>query len=313
MTPEPRALNQRYTRSEVERMTGVSRSRLDYWARLNLVRPRARWGERFYNFGDLVALETLKQLAARRVPARRLHRALVALENQRRGTRPPLCQLRIAANGREVVVIGPPPECRPIEPLTGQFVLHFEAASPAEKVRTLASRSAEEWFEIGLACDSSPETLEQAAEAYHRALELSPNWIEAYINLGTALYQLERMQEAKRIFTAAAAIEPDHPLAHFNLGCVLAQLGDLDAAIEHLRRAIELTPNMADAHFNLALAYEKLGQKELARKHLSLYLHYEPSGPWAEFARSQVRPSRVHRRGKLMPFRTNSQGAEKGM
>ncbi len=37
---------------------GVSRRELEYWTRLRLLLPRARWGERFYNFSDLVALET---------------------------------------------------------------------------------------------------------------------------------------------------------------------------------------------------------------------------------------------------------------
>src|SRR5579862_7138595 len=38
-----RDLDQRFTRSEVERMTGATRRQLDYWARLGLVHPRARW------------------------------------------------------------------------------------------------------------------------------------------------------------------------------------------------------------------------------------------------------------------------------
>ena len=44
---------------------GVTRRELEYWTRLRLVLPRARWGERFFDFSDLVALETIKRLAAR--------------------------------------------------------------------------------------------------------------------------------------------------------------------------------------------------------------------------------------------------------
>ena len=84
------------------------------------------------------------------------------------------------------------------------------------------------------------------------------------------------------------------------------QLGDSHGAIEHLRRAVELAPHLADAHLNLALVYDQRGEKDLARKHLSLYLHYEPRGPWAEFARSRLPPSHPPRRsGKLTPFRRN--------
>ena len=45
-------------------MTGATRRQLDYWSRLGLVHPRSRWGERFFNFSDLVAVETLRRLAA---------------------------------------------------------------------------------------------------------------------------------------------------------------------------------------------------------------------------------------------------------
>ena len=37
-------MDHRYTRSEVQRMIGISRRELDYWTRLRLVLPRARWG-----------------------------------------------------------------------------------------------------------------------------------------------------------------------------------------------------------------------------------------------------------------------------
>jgi len=297
-------VQQRYTESEVARMLGVTRRQLEYWARLRLVRPRARWGERFYSFADLVALETVKQLTTNRVPARRLRRAIMALQTQLGRARAPLSELHIATNGREVVVTSPAPHSRPIEPLTGQFVLQFETEALANKVRTMASRTAEEWFEIGLASDSTPETLEKAAEAYERALELAPAWIEASINLGTVLYQLQKMEDAKSVLTKAAALEPDNPLVHYNLGCVLDQLDESDSAIRHLCRAVELAPHLVDAHLNLAMAYEQRGQKEQARKHLSLYLHYEPRGAWAEFARSRIHSSRsAQRSSKLTPFR----------
>jgi tetratricopeptide (TPR) repeat protein len=300
-------LDYRYTRSEVERMIGVSRRELDYWTRLRLVLPRARWGERFFSFSDLVALETIKRLAAHRVPARKIRRAITALETELGGSCTPLSTLRISTNGKQVVVHSPLASARPYEPLTGQFVLNFETSELARKVRALASRSAEEWFELGMACDSSAESLEQAAEAYRKAVDASPGWVEAHINLGTALYQLNRLEEALGEFATAAEYEPMNALAEFNLGCVLEQLGDADEAIKHLHRAIDLSPTLADAHLNLALAYEKRGHMQLSIRHLSLYLRYEPKGQWAEFARSRLERYRAPRpsspSGKLTPFR----------
>src|SRR5271157_1683195 len=106
-------------------MIGVSRSELDYLTRLRLVFPRARWGERFFSFSDLVALETIKRLTAHRVPAGRIRRAITALETELGDARTPLSMLRISTNGKQVVIHSPMAGARPFEPLTGQFVLHF--------------------------------------------------------------------------------------------------------------------------------------------------------------------------------------------
>jgi tetratricopeptide (TPR) repeat protein len=298
----------RYTRNEVERMMGVTRRELDYWTRLRLVLPRARWGERFFNFSDLVALETIKRLAARKVPARRIRRAVTILQTELGSAETPLSKLRISTNGKQVVVYPPVETARPFEPLTGQFVLNFETAELAKKIHAMASRSAEEWFEFGMMCDSNTESLDQAAEAYRKAVEAAPEWVEARINLGTAMYQLGRMEEAREHFSMAVKFEPRNALAEFNLGCVLEQLGKTGEAILHLSNAVELAPSLADAHLNLALAYEKTGQGQNALRHLSLYLRYEPNGPWAEFARARIAkyrpPSPSSPSGKLTPFRT---------
>ncbi len=298
-------MEQRYTESEVRRMLGIERRQLAYWTRLRLVAPRARWGTRFYSFSDLVSLETIRRLSAQRVPMRKLHRAIAALENELGQARSPLASLHIFTNGSEVVVRSSVADSRPIEPLTGQFVLDFETSSLANKVQAMASHSAEEWFEIGMGCDTKAETLEQAVDAYRRALALSPEWTEAHINLGTTLYQLDRMDEARKEFTTAMALDPLSALAEFNLGCVLEHDGETLQAIEHLRRAVELSPEMADAHLNLALAYERLDERVDATRHLSLYLRYDPRGPWAEFARSRISRNRAAQTqaGKLTPFR----------
>jgi tetratricopeptide (TPR) repeat protein len=252
-------LENRYTRNEVERMMGVTRRELEYWTRLRLVLPLARWGERFFNFSDLVALETIKRLSARKVPARRIRRAMTILQTELGSANTPLSKLRISTNGKQVVVYPPVATARPFEPLTGQFVLNFETSELAKKIHAMASRSAEEWFEFGMMCDSNTESLDQAAQAYLKAVDAAPEWVEARINLGTTMYQLGRMEEAREHFSVAVEFEPENALAEFNLGCVLEQLGNTAEAILHLSRAVELAPSLADAHLNLALAYDKSG------------------------------------------------------
>jgi tetratricopeptide (TPR) repeat protein len=286
---------ERYTRNEAERIVGVTGRQLRYWERLHLLHPSTRWGERFYSFSDLVAIETIKRLTDRRVPARRLRRAIAALEREL-GTAPlPLEELQIQASGRQVAVLPPGRDTHPIEPLTGQFLMRFDTQELAHKVHRMVSRTAEEWFEFALACDSRPETIPEAISAYRHVLELAPSWVEAHINLGVALYQLSELEEARQAFLNALVLDPQNSITHFNLGCVLDELGRPDESIKHLEEAVRIAPDHADAHFNLALAYEKRRERRRARDHWALYLRYEPRGPWSDYARSRLEPPRPAR------------------
>lgn len=296
-------MQQRFTQREAARILGLEERRMRYWERLRLVKSRPRWGERFYRFDDLVALRAIQRLTSQGVPARRLRRAIAALQKKFAMPADVLTRLRIIGRGREVVVVPPPPDSKPIEPLTGQLLIDFGAAAREQKLRTLASRSAEEWFEMGLRYDASPETLEQAADAYRRAIQLAPDWVDAYINLGAVLFQLARLEEAALTFRAALELDPRNPTAHFNLGCVLFELEELDGAVASLSRAIQLAPGSADTHLNLALAYEKRNELRRARRHWRMYLRYEPNGAWAEYAQSRLaRSRRLRRRGTVTEF-----------
>jgi tetratricopeptide (TPR) repeat protein len=284
-------------------MTGATHRQLAYWARLGFVQPRARWGERFFTFSDLVAVETLHRLAQRHVPARRLRRAMDTLEQQLGRARAPLAALRISVYGTRIVVHEPGPEGRPLEPLSGQFVLDFETAPLEHKVRALGEHTAEEWFELGMSLDGNIDTLGQALDAYRHAVDGSPEWVEAHINLGTTLFQMARWQESMEAFSTAVALDASSALAHFNLGCICDRLGNTGRAVEEFQTAIALAPQMADAHLNLALACEKSGRKLEATRHFALYLRYEPQGPWADFARRRLDTKLLGGRGKVTPFR----------
>ena len=304
-TIKVREVEQQFTRSEVERMTGATRQQLEYWSRLRLLQPRSRWGERFFNFSDLVAVEALRRLTAQRIPAQRLSRVVQALQRQLGRAAAPLCSLRISVTGDDVVVREPGPQGRPIEPLSGQFVMDFETARLQSKVHSLGSRTAEEWFELAMALDASPATLGESVDAYRQAIKAAPDWIEAHINLGTALFHLGRLQESRDAFWAAVKIDRRHALAHFNLGCVSDRLGDSAQALHEFRAALACAPEMAEAHLNLALVYEKLNRKDESKRHFSAYLRYDPQGRWAEFARGRLNSNgRARRRtAKVTPFR----------
>jgi len=279
-------LAQQFTRTEAGRILGVETRRLRYWERLRLVHPRARWGERFYSFADLVALRTVKRLTENRIPARRLRRAISLAEGQFGAA--PLQQWRFFEHGRDVVVI-PPGAARPFSPLKRQWCLPFHSSAPPGELREMAGPRVEELFQLALDCEDSPERLPQAAETYRRILALEPNWIDAHINLGVALYHMGRLEDAHAEFLAAVELDPANGISQYNLGCVLEDLGRIDEAIEHYSRAARAMPGHADVFFNLALAYERRGERGRARRQWLLYLRRAPNGPWAAQARAHLK------------------------
>jgi tetratricopeptide (TPR) repeat protein len=290
-------LVQRYTRKEVGRILGVEPSRLRYWERLRLVRPRARWGERFYSFGDLAASRTLQRLTKLKVPALRVRRAVTLMEQQFGESPLQLQELRFVEQGRDLLVISPGGN-RPFNPIKQQWAFPFEAATPA-KLHAMTGPTPEELFQTALDCETRPELLPQAIENYRQVLDRAPEWVDAHINLGVALYQMGHAAEACAEFFAAVQLDPLNGISRYNLGCVLEEQGEIDQAIDHLQRAARAMPAHADVHFNLALAYEKRGEIRMAREQWALYLRNAPNGAWVEEARAHLKQCSAQR--KLSP------------
>jgi tetratricopeptide (TPR) repeat protein len=300
-------LVQRYTQREVGRILGLEAGRLRYWTRLRLVRPEHRWGESFYSFGDLVALRTIQRLTSHRIPAKRLRRAVTMVEQEFGATTIPLQELRLVEQGRDVAVV-PPGAASPLDPFSGQWILPFPGARDEKKLHAMSARTAEELFEMAIDCEARQETLQQAVDTYRRVIELAPDWVEAHINLGVALYQMGRTDEARTAFRAAVDIDPMNGISHYNLGCVLEEQGEIDEAINHLKSAARMMPAHADVHFNLALAYDKRGERRLAQEQWTLYLRYAPNGPWAEQARARLQQSSGRRKlSAPIPFPRKAQ------
>jgi tetratricopeptide (TPR) repeat protein len=275
----------------------VDDRRLRYWERLRLIRPMIRWGEHFYDFGDLAALRTIKKLTESRVPAKRLHQAVRAMEQELGQEQLRVENLQVVGCGRSVAFVAPGSSGAPFDPISKQWVLPLEARESAKpKVHQLEGRSAEEWFEIGLMAEGSPQRLGDAIDAYRRAIELIPGWVEAHINLGVALYHAGELDLAQRSFLTALVMDAGNATARYNLGCVFEELGKIDEAIDNLKRAVKAQPSHADAHFNLALAFERKGDVAHARDHWNAYLKHEPNGTWAAKAKQRVEqlsPGRV--------------------
>ncbi|MFA6970870.1 MAG: tetratricopeptide repeat protein, partial [Gallionella sp.] len=98
------------------------------------------------------------------------------------------------------------------------------------------------------------EQFDEAVSSCRKALEIKPDYVKAFINLGTALVAQGKLKEGELNFRRAVAIKPDFTLAHFNVGNSLQTQGQLDEAMASYQRALQIKPDYVEAHSNLLFA-----------------------------------------------------------
>ena len=119
----------------------------------------------------------------------------------------------------------------------------------------------------------------QKAINYHRkAIDLKPDFANAYFNLGTVLIDLGRFEEAKILTRKAIEINPNFAEAYSNLGNIMRDLGKLEEAEILQRKAVKLLPELAELHSNLSNVLKDLGKLKEAeisiRKSIELDPHF---------------------------------------
>lgn len=273
-------------------MLHLSERQLQTWERLGLV-PSAG----AYSFRDLIALRTIAALRARRIPLRKIGSAVESLRRRLSDVRDPLAELKIFSDGRRITVrlAG-----QNMEALTGQILLDFDTSEladvqplPPQPSAPAREQESEACFQKGLYLEETGAPVEEAVQAYVRAIELNPQAAGALVNLGTIHYRLREFKEAERYYVLALEADPNYPLAHFNLGNLHDERGDLSSAQRCYEAALRINPRYGDAHFNLALLCERRGDTLRAVHHWKAYLKLDNTSDWAEIARRQLEKLRI--------------------
>ncbi|MES2071697.1 MAG: tetratricopeptide repeat protein [Pseudomonadota bacterium] len=107
--------------------------------------------------------------------------------------------------------------------------------------------------------------LEQAAEAYRKAIGLSASYVDAHNALGTVYSKQGKFDEAIAELSTALQIVPDLARVYNNLGYTYYLQSNFAEAVVAYEKAIALEPGNPRTYNNLGVAYDKLGDAEKSR------------------------------------------------
>ena len=115
--------------------------------------------------------------------------------------------------------------------------------------------------------------LDRAIKTYCDAIAVEPENYLTYAKTGLALWEKDYLEESIVAFHKSIELNPNFEIAQNNLGVVyLDGIGDPKESIEYFKNAIDINPNYTLAYFNLGRAYQALGEKALSAEYFQMTL-----------------------------------------
>ncbi|HXT33396.1 MAG TPA: tetratricopeptide repeat protein, partial [Vicinamibacterales bacterium] len=140
---------------------------------------------------------------------------------------------------------------------------------------------------------------DEAEAAYKKAIEVKPEFAEAYnglANLYNAEKKFDQAAEASKKAmelsggaggaAGTAGAGGGNAAAIFNQGVILWNAGKIPDAKAQFEQAVKLDPTMADAQYWLGMALVNGGDTAGAKPKFETYLKLAPTGQYADIAKS---------------------------
>ena len=139
-----------------------------------------------------------------------------------------------------------------------QLKKNYNPANVAEIKKSVAQNN--KYFDALLELEQGnnfyfAKNYQSAIQAYSRAINLNPNFAEAYNNRGNSYFQLQNYSQAVQDLQTAVKFNKFDARIHNNLGSAYLLQNLYDAAISEYTQAINLNQNIFTFYYNRALAY----------------------------------------------------------
>ncbi len=117
---------------------------------------------------------------------------------------------------------------------------------------------------------------DEAMTCFQKAVEMKPNFPDAYIHMGNIVQAQNRSDEAISYYEHALRLDPDSAMAWNNMGNLIRRQGRLNEASRHYHQAIRLNPDFAGAYNNLGTVCLCQGKPDEAISHYRNALRLQP-------------------------------------
>jgi tetratricopeptide (TPR) repeat protein len=143
------------------------------------------------------------------------------------------------------------------------------AIAKLQKVIELDPQMMRAYDNLGLCYDYLGK-YDEAIASYNRAVELNREQAQPspwpHVNMAISLMAVNRLTEAENHLRKAIAYDARLPHAHYQLGQALEKQGKYEEATESLKRAAALDPTYPEPHYTLGRIYQRQGKSEEAKK-----------------------------------------------
>ena len=127
------------------------------------------------------------------------------------------------------------------------------------------------------------EHYKDAEAHFKKAIELKPDYAEAYANLGALYAKFKEYDKAIKLYQECIKIKPTYAGAYTNLGNALNKTARHEEAVYFHKSAIALDDKAANHFSNCASAYKNLGRFDKAKEYYEQALRLEPRHVNAHF------------------------------
>ncbi|WP_321332976.1 tetratricopeptide repeat protein [uncultured Bacteroides sp.] len=123
---------------------------------------------------------------------------------------------------------------------------------------------AREYYLMGNECITGAHDVRAALANYDKALELYPEYVEAWVRKGVTFTNEREYTEAEACFNRAIKLSPIDFKAIYNRGKLRLKIEDIEGALADLDKATTLKPEHPSAHELFGDALLKIGKEDLA-------------------------------------------------